>query len=33
MRNLESMIAEFVDGLLQTIREATIEELRELLAA
>jgi hypothetical protein len=27
------MIAEFVDGLLQTIREATIEELRELLAA
>src|ERR1700691_1559079 len=33
MRNLESMIAEFVDGLLQTIREATVEELRELLTA
>jgi hypothetical protein len=33
MRNLESMIAEFVGGLLQTIREATIEELRELLFA
>jgi hypothetical protein len=33
MRNLESMIAEFVDGLLQTIREATIEDLRELLLA
>jgi hypothetical protein len=33
MRNLESMIAEFVDDLLQTIREATIEDLRELLLA
>lgn len=33
MRNLESMIAQFVDDLLQTIREATIEDLRELLLA
>jgi hypothetical protein len=33
MRSLESMIAQFVDDLLQTIREATIEDLRELLLA
>ena len=32
MRNLESMIGEFVDGLLLAIGEATIEDLRELLA-
>jgi hypothetical protein len=31
MRNLESMIAQFVDDLLQTIREATVDDLRELL--
>src|ERR1017187_7463306 len=32
MRNLESMIGEFVDGLLLAIGEATVEDLRELLA-
>lgn len=32
MRKLESMIAQFVDDLLHTIGEATIEELRELFA-
>ena len=32
MRKLESTIAEFVDTLLQTIGEATIDELRELFA-
>jgi hypothetical protein len=32
MRNLESMIAEFVDGLLLAIGDATVEELRELFA-
>ena len=32
MRKLESTIAEFVDALLQTIGEATIDELRELFA-
>jgi len=31
MRNLESMIAQFVEDLLQTIREATVDDLRELL--
>jgi hypothetical protein len=32
MRKLDSMIAQFVDDLLHTIGEATIEELRELFA-
>jgi hypothetical protein len=32
MRNLESLIAEFVDGLLLAIGDASVEELRELLA-
>jgi hypothetical protein len=33
MRKLESMIAEFVGGLLQTIGDATVDELRDLFAA
>jgi hypothetical protein len=33
MRKLESMIAQFVDDLLLTIGEASIEELRELFAS
>jgi hypothetical protein len=32
MRNLESMIAQFVDGLLLAIGEASVEELREFFA-
>jgi hypothetical protein len=32
MRKLESMIAQFVGDLLQTIGEATVEDLRELFA-
>jgi hypothetical protein len=33
MRKLESMIAQFVDDLLLTIGEASVEELRELFAS
>ncbi len=33
MRKLESVIAQFVEGLLQTIGDATVDELRELFSA